>query len=315
MLAFAVRSALSATRYGAYHQISERGKLKKYRTVFIGNRPLILSGLAKHPQVDLVHAFIIQDSLINESHCPGVNVTICEPKAADVVLEFLRSDGYEICVSAGCPYILPISSLPTDKVFINSHPSALPLGRGIHPINESIFSSHKKAGASLHYLVDELDAGDIIHQVVFDLSDDIDLDFLYAFIFELECEVFFDGFEMILAADLRYKGTPQQGHTTYYSREPKDLFANVHTIGKQEFLEKVRAFSSDSLGIRIKCDGQDIIVFKAMLIINKFINKRFEKTAPGSLIKSDKNFLLLRLNDGIVKIDKWFVPNHEVVSQ
>lgn len=284
--------------------------MKIYRTVFVGNRPLILSGLAKHPQVDLVHAFVIKGSLISEADCPGVHVTVCEQKDVGVVLDFLRVGDYEICVSAGCPYILPVSSMPADKVFINSHPSALPLGRGIHPINECIFSSHKKAGASLHYLVDELDAGDIIHQVVFDLTDDIDADLLYSFIFELECEVFFDGFGMILAADLTYKGTPQQGCGTYYSRKSGDLFVNVHTIGAQEFLEKVRAFSSESLGVRIKCGSQEIVVFKAMLIINEFINRRFENISPGSLIKSNKNFLLLRLNDGVVKIDKWVIRNN-----
>jgi methionyl-tRNA formyltransferase len=287
--------------------------VKKYRTVFIGNRPLILSGLAKNPQVDLVHAFVLQGSLISEADCPGVPVTVCGPNDSGVVLDFLRASGYEICASAGCPYILPISSLPTDKVFINSHPSALPLGRGIHPINECIFSSHKKAGASLHYLVDELDAGDIVNQVVFDVTDDIDLDLLYSFIFELECEVFFDGLKKILASDLKYKGTPQQLCGTYYSRKPDDQFVDVQTIGAQKFLEKVRAFSSDSLGVRIKCDSEVFVVFKAMLIINEFINRRFNNVPVGSFIKSNKNFLLLRLKDGVVRIDKWVIQNHEIV--
>ena len=279
--------------------------MKRYRTVFIGNRPLILAGLLEHPQIDLVHAFVIQGSLISEAACLGVPVTFCQPRDTGVVLDFLREGKYEICVSAGCPYILPISSLPTDKVFVNSHPSALPFGRGIHPINECIFSSHKKAGATIHYLVDEVDAGDIIHQEIFDVTDDIDADFLYAFIFELEREVFFYGFEMLLASELRYKGIPQKGDGTYYSRSPDDTKANVHTIGAQEFMEKVRAFSVGSLGTRINCEGKNIIVFKAMLITNRFINSRFETIAPGSLILSTSNFLLLRLIDGIVKIDKW----------
>ena len=285
--------------------------MKKYRTVFIGNRPLILSGLANHPQIDLVHAFVIQDSLISEDESISVPVTVCKPTDAGVVLDFLRSADYEICASAGCPYILPVSSLPTDKVFINSHPSALPLGRGIHPINECILSSHKKAGASLHYLVDKLDAGDIIHQVTFDVTDDIDIELLYSFIFKLEYEVFFDGLKKIMAVDLVHKGTPQQGSGTYYSRGSNDFLANVYEIGVQDFLTKVRAFGTESIGVRITCDNQDIVVFKASLIFNEFINKRFENTTPGSLIISKKSFLLLRLNDGIVRIDKWLTLNNE----
>ena len=286
--------------------------MKKYRTVFIGNRPLILSCLLNHPQIDLVHAFVIQGSLIPEEDCVGVPVTVCDPKDGSKVLDFLHAGEYDICASGGCPYILPISKLPLDKVYINSHPSALPFGKGIHPINECILSSHKKAGSTLHYLVDKLDAGDIIHQVTFDVTDDIDLDLLYSFIFKLEKEVFVEGLDKVLAADLKYVGEPQYGDGTYYSRKSDDLFANIHTIGTQEFLEKARAFSSDSLGVRFKCNGQEIVVFKAMLITNEFVNRRFESISPGSLIVSNKNLLLLRLLDGIVKIDKWFIPNHEV---
>jgi len=86
----------------------------------------------------------------------------------------------------------------------------------------------------------------------------------------------------------------------------------VRTIGAQKFLEKVRAFSSDSLGVRIKCDGGDIVVFKAMLIISEFINRRFNNVPAGSLIISNENFLLLRLKDGVVRIDKWVIQNHDV---
>ena len=38
---------------------------------------------------------------------------------------------------------------------------------------------------------------------IFDVTDDIDADFLYSFIFELEREVFFEGFEMLLASELK----------------------------------------------------------------------------------------------------------------
>ena len=72
--------------------------MKKYRTVFIGNRPLILADLVKHPQIDLVQAFVIQGALIWENDCHGTPFTICDPKDASVVLDFLRAGNYDLNV-------------------------------------------------------------------------------------------------------------------------------------------------------------------------------------------------------------------------
>jgi len=281
--------------------------VKKYRTVFIGNRPSILSSLIQHPQIELVHTFVIKWSLIPEDRCASDPVTLCGPNDAGMILDFLRSDKYDICVSAGCPYILPIRALPSGNVYINSHPSALPFGKGIHPINECILSNHQKAGSTLHYLSDELDAGDIIHQETFDVTDDIDLDLLYSFIFEVEREVFDEGLRMVLAADLKYKGTPQQGEGTYYSRKLHDQNADVRSIGTYDFLKKVRSFSSNSLGVHITLTGKEIHVFMASLLFNAFFNKRFETAAAGDVIISNDKFILVKLIDGIVRIDKWIV--------
>ncbi len=281
--------------------------MRKYRTVFIGNRPSILSSLIKNPQIELVRAFVIRGSLIRQDQSPSVAVTVCGPNDVGMVLDFLQTGNYEICASAGCPYILPVSSLPPDKTYINSHPAALPLGKGIHPINECIFSDHRKGGVTLHYLSDELDAGDIIHQITFDVTDDIDLDLLYSFIFDVEREVFDEGLRKLLSTDLKYKATPQQGCGTYYSRKREDQFADVCSIGVKAFLKKVRAFSSDSLGVHISLDGKQLDVFMASLIGNEFVNQRFGEAMVGTVLISNDKFMLIKLVDGIVRIDKWML--------
>jgi methionyl-tRNA formyltransferase len=281
--------------------------MKRYRTVFIGNRPLILYSLINNPEVELVHAFIIKDSLISENYLGGVPHTFCGDGDKDLLLSFLTSYNYELCVSAGCPYILPVGSLPKSRVFINSHPSALPLGKGIHPINECIFSTHQKAGSTLHYLSEELDGGEIIHQQAFDLSEDIDLDLLYSFIFDIEREVFDVGLMKIFLADLRFKGQSQEGLGTYYSRSFNDQVVDILNIGTAELLQKVRAFSSDALGVHFTLGDKKIIIFMAHLIMNQFVNKRFNTVPTGDVIFSNDRFILLKLRDGIVRIDKWII--------
>ena len=247
----------------------------------------------------------MEASLISASDCDGTPFTICTPKDSGKVIDFLRSGEYEICASAGCPFILPISKLPQDKVFINSHPSALPFGKGIHPINECIIGTHKKSGSTLHYLIDKLDAGDIIHQATFDITDDIDLDLLYTFIFKLEQEVFDVGLEKVLSANLKFVGTPQSGTGTYYSRKPEDQNVDARNIATKDFLTKVRAFSSENLGAKVTIDGMTILAFRAQEIENRFIIDRYNATPPGSLIFATSRFLLLRLKDGLVRVDRW----------
>ena len=279
--------------------------MKKYRAVFIGNRPLIISSLVKHEQIDLVQAFVIEGSLISKNDYVDTPITICNANSQNQIVEFLKLGEYDLCVSAGCPYILPVDLFPADKIFINTHPSALPFGRGIHPINECIFSNHRKAGATVHYLTNELDAGDVIHQVVFDITDDIDLDLLYSIIFEVEQEVFNAGLEKVLSSNLKYQGIQQQGVGTYYSRKEHDQYVDISTIDTVTFLKKVRAFSASSLGIHVNLGNEEIIIFMASSIVNPFVKNRFELYQAGKVLISNNKFLLVKLIDGIVRIDKW----------
>jgi methionyl-tRNA formyltransferase len=231
------------------------------------------------------------------------NYEICGPQDKNRVLDFLRGGDYELCISAGCPYVLPISSLPADKVYINSHPSALPLGRGMHPINECILAGHKKAGSTVHYLVDKLDAGDIIHQVVFDLTDDVDVDLLYSFIFQLESEVFFTGLQKVLDAGLAHVGKPQHGEGTYYSRKTEHYSVDATSICVADFMTRVRAFSA--LGVRVECKQNRRVVYSAAEVSNPYIVMRHGTAPPGTIVYSNDKFWLLKLNDGLVRVNRW----------
>lgn len=283
--------------------------MKKYRAVFIGNRPLIISSLVKHEQIDLIQAFVIEGSLISENDYIDTPISICNSDSQSQIVEFLKLSEYDLCVSAGCPYILPVDLFPNDKIFINTHPSALPFGRGIHPINECLFSDHKKAGATVHYLTNELDAGDVINQAVFDITDDVDLDFLYSIIFEVEQEVFNAGLEKILNSNFNYQGVQQKGIGTYYSRKEHDQYIDLSTIDTVNFLKKVRAFSANSLGIHVNLGNEEVIIFMASSIVNPFFKSRFELHQAGSVLISNEKFLLLKLIDGIVRVDKWLTKS------
>lgn len=58
------------------------------------------------------------------------------------------------------------------KGCINAHPSLLPKYRGASPVNYAILNGDKKTGITIFKIVNKMDAGDIIKQVVIDIKDD-----------------------------------------------------------------------------------------------------------------------------------------------
>jgi len=82
------------------------------------------------------------------------------------MVEVIKSSGAELVILAGFMRILT-SAFTQNVNAINLHPSLLPLFKGTHAIKESYNSGMKVGGISVHYVNEELDAGEIIAQECF----------------------------------------------------------------------------------------------------------------------------------------------------
>lgn len=83
------------------------------------------------------------------------------PEELQTVLD-LEAD---LVVTAAFGQILPSEILETPKLgAINVHASLLPAYRGGAPIHQAIIDGQKETGVTIMYMVDRLDAGDIISQ-------------------------------------------------------------------------------------------------------------------------------------------------------
>ncbi|RAZ79257.1 methionyl-tRNA formyltransferase [Planococcus halotolerans] len=83
------------------------------------------------------------------------------PEELQAVLD-LEAD---LVVTAAFGQILPSEILETPKLgAINVHASLLPAYRGGAPIHQAIIDGQKETGVTIMYMVDRLDAGDIISQ-------------------------------------------------------------------------------------------------------------------------------------------------------
>ncbi len=89
---------------------------------------------------------------------------IREPQALEAILEATKP---ELIVTAAYGQILPKVLLDAPKFgCINVHASLLPKYRGGAPIHASIINGEQESGVTIMYMVEALDAGDMISKVV-----------------------------------------------------------------------------------------------------------------------------------------------------
>jgi len=93
------------------------------------------------------------------------NIPVFQPISCkdEVVIEEIRAMQPDVIVVAAYGMLLPQALLDIPKVaIINVHSSILPQYRGAAPINWAILNGDKMTGVSIQYMVQELDAGDIL---------------------------------------------------------------------------------------------------------------------------------------------------------
>lgn len=283
------------------------------KVVFIGNRPKVFEVIRKNKRIELVRAFIIEQPLIEDTiDCKIERLPSKGQK--NKLINYLKNLDYDICISAGCSYILPMRELPENKLFINCHPSVLPYGKGIHPLNECFLSGNNVAGVTIHLLVDELDAGDILNQVKFNLTDEIDVSVLYGFIFDLEAELLEDTINKIIDNKMHYKAVPQKGKGSYYSREKNMRVFLAKDVTVKEIVNNTRAFASTNLGIKLVTTELELIIYSTQVIVNEFLLDRYKSIKSGRLLFKNDDVVLVKLLDGIIKINKFKIIKNKSLN-
>jgi folate-dependent phosphoribosylglycinamide formyltransferase PurN len=140
---------------------------------------------------DLKYLFIgNRINVLHEMIRLGLDIKIIPlPMNKTELLRDILHSQFDVLVSNGCPYILPISEIKgEEQLFINVHPSLLPLFKGKSPIMEAV-KAGGPLGVTCHHMVDEVDTGEIIAQlpVKADLND---INACYREMFKAEARVF-----------------------------------------------------------------------------------------------------------------------------
>lgn len=127
------------------------------------------------------------------------------------LLESVKPD-YIICVHF--PYIIPKEVLRIPKYgVINLHPAYLPHNRGWHTPSWAIWEG-TPYGATLHFMDEGIDTGDIIYQKQIKILPEETADKLYKRVMKLEFEVFKESWPSLVSGTYSRKPQPLEEGST-----------------------------------------------------------------------------------------------------
>ncbi|WP_312614267.1 methionyl-tRNA formyltransferase [Oscillibacter sp.] len=222
-----------------------------------------------------------------------LGIDVFQPqKARDgEAMDLVRRLAPELIVAAAYGKILPEELLNYPKHgSINVHSSLLPKYRGAAPINWAILNGDRETGVSIMYMVDKLDAGDVISKIKTPIGPDEDAQALTARLAELGAEALSEA--IVLIENGTAVRTVQDEEASTYapmlSRDlsPIDWTKSAHAVNCQ--IRGLIPWPAASAVV----DGWAMKVFKSQ--------ETGEETSaePGTLLSADKRGIAVACGDG-----------------
>jgi len=221
------------------------------------------------------------------------NIPVYQPVSCrdEVVLKELSALEPDVIVVAAYGKILPKTLLEIPKIsIINVHSSVLPQYRGAAPINWAILNGDEETGVSVQYMVEELDAGDILLSKTTTIDPFEDAAMLYDRLAALGGEAASEALAQL--RDGTATRTPQVygDQYQYASMLSREMSPMDYEKPAQVLVNQVRGLipwpcaTTDVAGVRWK-------VFRA------HVGAETGKT-PGTILSADKNGIAVACGDG-----------------
>lgn len=267
------------------------------KACFIGNRLNVLSAILDS-NLEVIAVFLQKNSYAMENiqtltYTPN-NIIIFDNK--DELIKEITKYKFDLLISNGCPFILPISKLKkANEIFINIHPSLLPQLRGKNPINGAILFN-KDAGVSVHIMNDEIDRGNILAQIKIPTKN-LPLSLLYKLCFRAEAKAF----KIALYNNFKPIETKSTYKESYYSR-PKNIKININTNNKK-LIRTINAFSIPSQTSKIITMQGEIKVLKISKIKNPYLDSIAIKYANYEIVETYENKILLYKDNEFLELE------------
>lgn len=272
--------------------------------IFIGNRLEVLNKIINMNRLKIVHIFVLSHSYLHESQIyKNYEHTVFNVHEKKEILDKIFKLDFDLLISNGCPLIIPISAIKKkEQLFINIHPTYLPFLRGKTPINGVLFNEMHFFGATMHYMDEGIDTGNIIYQEKVEITDDIDLGLLYFMSFKLEGIVFEKGFTILEKHNYSYSGQAQSGEGTYFTRKDEISRVDFRDMTAKEIFKIVRSFGIRSQGTSAMVENVKVKIYDAEIIQNSFLINLFKDLSAGHVLLTYDRKKLVKCKEGIIKI-------------
>ncbi|WP_312636469.1 methionyl-tRNA formyltransferase [Oscillibacter sp.] len=208
-------------------------------------------------------------------------------------MDLVRRLAPELIVAAAYGKILPEELLNYPKYgSINVHSSLLPKYRGAAPINWAILNGDRETGVSIMYMVDKLDAGDVISKVKTPIGPDEDAQALTARLAELGAEAL-SGVIAGIEKGTAVRTVQNEDEATYAPMLSRDLSPIDWTKSALAINCQIRGLIPWPAASAV-LDGRAMKIFKSQ--------ETGEKTyaEPGTVLSADKRGIAVACGDGKV---------------
>ena len=145
-------------------------------------------------------------------------------------LNLLKALDPEVIVSVASPQIFKKEVIGLPKYAINTHGALLPKYRGKMPSFWVLAKGEEKTGVTVHYIDENIDAGDIILQRAIDISPQETLHSLQNKIAKVGAVTLLEALEKIEKGDTA--GIPPIGESSYYSFPTKEAAREFRSRGR-----------------------------------------------------------------------------------
>ncbi len=272
-----------------------RFQLETSRFVFCGNRFFVLEEMLA-VGLNIISIAAVAGSYL-ERELRERHILAHSIASRSDFMKWLAKDDFDIFISNGCPYIVPIESFTPKHLFLNIHPSPLPNLRGADPVPGSLLFG-RDSGATCHVMDDGIDTGDIISQVVIPYTTDLDAPLLYQLSFLAEKAVFRMALARNFVPDRRQE---QAQNSIYFTKKPADLSLDW-TESVVEIVRRVRAFSNTSQGARFEFQGEQFRCLDAEVVSNPFLVAQRNEYKENQIVFNYENSIVVRKGDMFLKL-------------
>lgn len=159
------------------------------------------------------------------------------------MLELIFTEKIDLILSVQHPWILPKSVLEAvNHKAYNLHNAKLPEYKGYNAVNHSILNGEKRHFSTVHKMVEEVDAGDLVMERSTEIYPEDTALSLYDKT-GITCEQMFAKFMEWLERNWLLPATPQKGESHFYPRNSLDKEREINNpVCGEELDPKSRAF-------------------------------------------------------------------------